>query len=107
MDTFVRVLDNPSPTQDYSNQSKAEQRYYYMICTAAFDIFLNMFSPRQLAINNKSYTYRLRVISSLDYLTINQAQFITQGTNWVNKQHHSKVLFNSFSMNGHTLGFRP
>ena len=28
--------------------------------------------------------------------------------NWVklkNKQHHSKVLLNSFPMNGHTLGF--
>ena len=31
-------------------------------------------------------------------------------TNWVqlkNKQHHSKVLLNSFPMNGHSLGFCP
>ena len=31
-------------------------------------------------------------------------------TNWVKlttKQHHSKVLLNSFPMNGHTLGFCP
>ena len=31
-------------------------------------------------------------------------------TNWLklkNRQHHSKVLLNSFPMNGHTLGFCP
>ena len=29
-------------------------------------------------------------------------------TNWVlTKQHHGKVLLNSFTMTGHTLGFRP
>ena len=36
--------------------------------------------------------------------------YITQGfteSHRVNKQHHSKVLPNSFAMNGHTLGFCP
>ena len=29
------------------------------------------------------------------------------GSQRVNKQHHSKVLLNSFPMNGHSLGFCP
>ena len=29
------------------------------------------------------------------------------GENSKNNEHHSKRLLNSFSMNGHTLGFRP
>ena len=54
--------------------------------------------PIQYIYNNNNKRYKRKTLYHPKFLF---------GSQRVNKQHHSKVLLNSFPMNGYALGFCP
>ena len=58
--------------------------------------FFNYYNPKLTLSLRKVLSSKLRKKSWISFCTIVKS-----------KQHHLKVLFNSFHLNGHTLGFNP